>query len=163
MPKIVRADASRIDDVQPLWLALREHHVALTPDSWEPRTPEASWEKRRQTYLDVLEEGGVLLFAEDDDGTVLGLALCEQEEGGGSPTWAWPKDFLAVIDFIVLPGRRRSGVGQALMRAVEEEGRRRGVAALDLMVLEANDVARRFYERYGFAPSLVQYRKPLEG
>ncbi len=161
MPEIVRADASRIDDVQPLWLALRAHHESITPEWWEPRTPEESWERRRQTYLDVLDEGGALFFAQEEDGRVVGLALCEREEGGGSPTWAWPRDFFAVIDFVVLPEARGSGVGQALMEAVEEEARSRGVAALDLMVVDSNDVARRFYERYGFTRALVTYRKRL--
>ncbi len=160
MPQIVRADASRIDDVQPLWFALRDHHASITPENWEVRSREASWEKRRQTYLDVLEEGGALFFAEDDDGKPVGLALCEREEGG-SPTWAWPKDFFAIIDFIVLPDERGQGVGKALMDAVEAEARERGVAALDLMVLETNDVARRFYERYGFEAQLRTYRKRL--
>ena len=160
MPQIVRADASRIDEVEPLWLALREHHGSVTPEWWEPRAPEKSWARRRQTYVDVLDEGGALFFAEED-GAVVGLALCEREEGGGSPTWAWPPDVFVIIDIIVLPEARGRGVGEALMQAVEEEARRLGVAALDLNVVASNEVARRFYERHGFEAHLVIYRKRL--
>ena len=47
------------------------------------------------------------------------------------------------------------------MEAAEDEARRRGVAALDLMVAAPNEGARRFYERHGFRADLVTYRKPL--
>jgi ribosomal protein S18 acetylase RimI-like enzyme len=156
--KITRPDASRIDDVKPLWLALYAHHSSIA--DWPVRTPEESWEKRRRVYADVVDEGGILLFAEEDDGTVVGLALAEQEDGG-SPTWSYPKDFVAIIDLIVLPEHRGKGVGEQLMAEVEEEARRRGVAALDLMVVNTNDVAIRFYERLGFRTDLRTMRKPL--
>ena len=159
MPEIVRGDPSRIDDAQPLWLALREHHASIT-GHWGPlRPPDESWSRRRKDYEEMLAEGGALFLAEED-GRVVGLAMCEQEQGR-SPTWAWPPDFLAVVDFIVLPDARRAGVGEALMRACEQEARDRGVAALDLMVAAPNELALRFYEKQGFRTDLLTMRKPL--
>lgn len=160
MPDIIRGDASRIDELEPLWLALREHHASIT-EHWGPlRPPEESWGRRRKNYVDILDEGGLLFIAEED-GAIVGHAMCEIEQGGGSPTWAWPPDFVAIVDLIVLPDRRGQGVGEALMSAVEQEARERGIAALDLMVAAPNENACRFYERQGFRADLITYRKPL--
>lgn len=159
MPQIVRADASRIDDARPLWAALREYHGSIT-EHWGPLRPEDdSWTRRRKNYADILDEGGVMFLAEED-GRVVGVAVCEQEKGG-SPTWEWPQSMFVVVDIIVLPELRRSGVGEALMREVEREARERGVAALDLMVAAPNEAARSFYEKHGFRTDLMILRKPL--
>jgi ribosomal protein S18 acetylase RimI-like enzyme len=157
--EIVRGDASRIEELEPLWLALREYHGSVTPD-WGALRPEAeSWERRRTVYADILEEGGVLFMA-DQDSELVGFALCEQEQGG-SPTWEWPEEFLSIVDLVVLPANRGQGLGDALLDAVEAEARERGVAALDVNAAAPNELARRFYERHGYRLDLVTYRKPL--
>jgi ribosomal protein S18 acetylase RimI-like enzyme len=157
--EIVRGDASRIDELKPLWLALREYHGSVT--EWGALRPEdESWQRRRKTYADVLADGGVTFLAVED-GDVVGFALCEQEEGG-SPTWEWPQDFLAIVDLIVLPDHRGRGIGEALLNAVEAEARSRGVSALDVNAAAPNELARRFYERNGYRVDLVTYRKPLD-
>jgi ribosomal protein S18 acetylase RimI-like enzyme len=50
----------------------------------------------------------------------------------------------------VAPSERQTGVGEALMRDVLEEARRRGLRRVVLEVLEQNDPARRLYEKLGF-------------
>ena len=156
---ITRGDASRIDELEPLWLALREHHGSVT-EHWGPlRAPEESWKRRRADHEAILAEGGVLFLAEEE-GRVVGFAICEREVGA-SPTWEWPPDFLAIVDLIVLPEHRGKGIGDALIAAAEAEARKLGVAALDLTMAATNDSARRFYERHGFRTDLVTMRKPL--
>lgn len=156
---ITRGDASRIDELEPLWLALREHHGSVT-EHWGPlRDPRESWRRRRADHEAILSEGGVLFLAEEE-GQVVGFAICEREVGA-SPTWEWPPDFLAIVDLIVLPEHRGKGIGDALIAAAEAEARKLGVAALDLNMAATNDSARRFYERHGFRTDLVTMRKPL--
>jgi hypothetical protein len=58
VPEIVRGDASRIDRLQPLWLALREHHGSVTPEWGALRPAGESWARRRTTYADILAEDG---------------------------------------------------------------------------------------------------------
>jgi ribosomal protein S18 acetylase RimI-like enzyme len=159
VPEIVRSGASQIDELQPLWLALREHHASVTPAWGALRPPAESWARRRETYVDILAEGGVCFLAVED-GTVAGFALCEREEGG-SPTWQWPPDFLSIVDLVVLAKYRRRGLGTALLHAVEEEARAREVAAVAVNAAAPNAAARRFYERHGYRLDLVTYRKPL--
>jgi ribosomal protein S18 acetylase RimI-like enzyme len=159
MIEIVPADASRVDELEPLWLALREHHGSVT-GHWGPLRPaEDSWARRRQNYADILAEGGWVFLAVEGD-AVLGCAVCERE-AGGSPTWEWPQDFVAVVDLVVAPGARGRGAGERLIGAVEADARARGVAAIALSVAAPNTLARRFYERHGFRADLVEYRKPL--
>lgn len=52
----------------------------------------------------------------------------------------------------VAPEARRRGVGETLMRAALAAALARGLAAVDLEVLEQNAPARRLYEKLGFAP-----------
>ena len=163
MIRVERGDAARIDDLRALWLQLREHHLSVTEEWGGARDAEEGWAMRRGVYADILDEGGVLLLAIDDaDGDALaGFAICEREEGGGSPTWTWPPDFLAIVDLVVDAGRRRQGIGDRLMAAISELAGELGVAALDVNAAAPNEAARRFYERHGFRLDLVTYRKPL--
>ena len=159
MTEVVRGDASRVGELEPLWLALREHQGAVTPEWGELRPAGDGWARRRADYADILSEGGALFLAVED-GALAGYAICEQEEGR-SPTWRWPATFLAVVDLVVAPDRRGRGTGEALMAAAEQEARARGVEALDLMVTATNEPARRLYERLGMRADLITYRKPL--
>jgi len=50
----------------------------------------------------------------------------------------------------VVVSARRQGVAEALMRALHDEGRGRGVSTVWLEVIEQNDVAYRLYDRLGY-------------
>jgi ribosomal protein S18 acetylase RimI-like enzyme len=63
----------------------------------------------------------------------------------------------------VLAAHRRTGVGSALMRAVEEWGRSRHAEVVILETDAGNEASRRFYEeRLGFGVRAVVLRKPLD-
>lgn len=57
--------------------------------------------------------------------------------------------YLFALD--VEPRFQNRGVGTAIIAAVEEEARQRGLNRVNLEVGVANDAARRLYERLGFA------------
>lgn len=59
-----------------------------------------------------------------------------------------PQGFIAYM--AVEPDARQSGVGSALLEAVEGEARRRGLPYIGLMVTEENAAARTLYERAGY-------------
>ena len=56
-----------------------------------------------------------------------------------------------IHDLAVHPSARGRGVGQALMQAVEQEGKARNACKITLEVLSKNLVALKSYERFGFA------------
>ena len=157
--EIARGTKDDIASLEPLWLALREHQGSVTREWGELRPAEEGWGRRRKDFADILDEGGVLLLARDGD-ELAGFAVAEQEPWS-SPTWSWPGSILAIVEIVVAPDQRGGGIGAALMAELEREARDRGVDALDLMVAGPNASARGFYERLGFRPDLITYRKPL--
>jgi ribosomal protein S18 acetylase RimI-like enzyme len=70
------------------------------------------------------------------------------------------RPLLNVHDLAVLPRHRARGVGQALLAACEHHARQRGCCKLTLEVLSGNTRALRSYQRFGFAPYVLD---PAEG
>lgn len=70
-----------------------------------------------------------------------------------------------VTNVAVDPAYRRRGIGDALMLALREHARSRGLSFLSLEVREGNAAARRLYRKHGFVESGFRkgyYRKPTE-
>ena len=150
--QIVRGDASRLDEVGPLFQAMHEHHCAGGPQLLPFRTSEEAWERRRPHYEALLGSGrGHLLLAEDG-GRVLGYAMVSAT--GGQTTLATGDRMAELETLSVADGERGQGVGRALMDAAYTVMRELGIAEVMLYVLDGNDGAVRFYERLGLQPYL---------
>ena len=78
----------------------------------------------------------LMLVAQASNGALVGLAHC------------WNSAFLK--DFVVMPGWRRQGIGEALMLRAFEACRNRYHKTLDLRVKPGNVAAIRLYRRMGF-------------
>ncbi len=65
------------------------------------------------------------------------------------------RPLLNIHDVVVLPAHRAQGVGQALLAACEAHARERGCCKLTLEVLSGNARALRSYQRFGFAPYML--------
>src|SRR5262245_24179868 len=104
----------------------------------------------------------LVLLAFVDDQPV-GIAVCFF---GLSTFRAAP--LLNIHDLAVLPQYHGRGVGQALLKAVEDRARRKGCCKLTLEVLDDNSRARDIYRRFGFEDVVVGksptrfLAKPLE-
>ena len=88
------------------------------------------------------------------EGEAVGLVNCFQ---GFSTFKARP--LLNVHDLVVLPAHRARGVGQALLAAAQKHAQDRGCCKLTLEVLSGNARALRSYERFGFAPYVLDPRE----
>ena len=75
----------------------------------------------------------------------VGVAVCFL----GFSTFA-AKPLINIHDLSVLPRHRGTGIGRALLQAVEAEARSRGCCKLTLEVLDENHRARRAYAAAGF-------------
>lgn len=86
-----------------------------------------------------------------DGGALLGLAML-----GARPGRAW------VTRLGVLPGQRRRGTGEALVRGLLEAAARRGLGRAVLEVIEGNEPARGLFARLGFEETrrLLVLRRP---
>ncbi|MFM7330900.1 MAG: N-acetyltransferase family protein, partial [Brachymonas sp.] len=81
------------------------------------------------------------------EGKPAGLVNCFE---GYSTFKAAP--LINIHDIVVHRDWRGQGIGQMLMRAVQQEARQRNACKITLEVLTGNSVAMKSYERFGFAP-----------
>jgi ribosomal protein S18 acetylase RimI-like enzyme len=151
--EIERREADVIDELEPLWLTLKNHHGACTPG--QPVYDDAtSWRQRKEEYADwVAEEGSFFLVARDG-GRAVGYALVLIH--AGSPTWIEPPRLAVVQDLAVASDQQGKGVGRALLDSVHDES---GCDVVELAVLSANESAVRFYERLGFERRVETLRR----
>lgn len=61
----------------------------------------------------------------------------------------------------VAPDAERQGVARALMAAIEDWARVEGYSVITLNVFDRNTRAKALYDRLGYAPETVHYRKGL--
>jgi ribosomal protein S18 acetylase RimI-like enzyme len=67
-----------------------------------------------------------------------------------------------IENLYVRPPYRNRGVGSDLLAAATTALESRGVDAITLDVLAANEAARRFYRRHGYEPHRVRMERPVE-
>jgi GNAT superfamily N-acetyltransferase len=153
--EIVAADASRIDELEPLFKAMHEHHRVGEPRAAAVRafrSADEAWARRREHYRGLFAAGNAHLLIADDGGRAIGYAMVS--EIGSQATLRTGARMAELESLSVLPGERGAGVGTALMAAVHELVRGLGIEDLMLYVMDGNDGAMRFYERYGMRPYL---------
>ena len=109
---------------------------AIMADAFDPRFGEA-WTRSQCTG--VLALPGVWLMLAERDGRSAGFAMARVV-----------LDEAELLLLAVRPGERRRGVGAALLRAVVDDARDRGVAQLHLEVRAGNE-ATHLYRAFGFA------------
>jgi len=78
----------------------------------------------------------------EDDGMVVGFALWYVRFS----TWTGCRLYLE--DIVVTAARRGEGIGRRLFEATVGEARRNGFAGMTWQMLDWNDAARRFYDRF---------------
>jgi GNAT superfamily N-acetyltransferase len=155
--EIAVAGAERIDELEPLWLALHRHHraVAAAPVVGDD---DASWARRRAWYLDMLAGGEDVVLIAERAGRPVGYAFLHLHHGPDD-TWPVGERWGEVVSLSVLPEERGAGVGTALLDAVDAELAARGVPDLQVAVMAGNRDALRLYQRRGLAPAeLVLFR-----
>ncbi len=105
--------------------------------------PDALWVERSSEA----PEDGQATYLALGRGRCHGMAIGLDRSSSG-------RAIVAIVSVYVAPDVRRSGVGSALMDAVEAWARQRGAAATSLWVVDGNDGARGFYEARGYRATL---------
>lgn len=67
-----------------------------------------------------------------------------------------------VNELVVADGYRGQGIGQALMKAAEEEAHKRGMDELEVGTEKENVKAQAFYRKYGFGEEYVLFGMEFE-
>ncbi len=151
-------DAAELDLLEPLWNALQEHHVEVTP-TLGPRTPKRSlaeaWRIRRGKYERWLGDPDTFFVLAEIGGEPAGYAFVTV----GMPYASWDSgERLAELETLsVLPRHRGAGVGAALIDAAWNRLAELGVEDMQIVTTATNEGAKRFYERQGFSRGFDVY------
>ena len=105
-----------------------------------------------------LDEPDAAVFVAEDNGGVIGYAYVAAE----SYDWMSLRGPAGILhDIIVDPERRRQGAGRALLEAVLEYVRQRGLEQIVLSTAERNEAAQRFFEGVGFRRTMVEMTREI--
>jgi ribosomal protein S18 acetylase RimI-like enzyme len=156
--------AEELDALEPLWNALQEHHVRITPELG-PQTPKReladAWRVRRSKYARWIRDPETFFILAEEDGEPVGYAFVTV----GPPYASWASgDSIAELETLsVLPEQRGRGIGTKLIEAAWSRLAERGVEDMAITTTRTNVDAQRLYEREGFNQSFVVYhgRRPL--
>jgi RimJ/RimL family protein N-acetyltransferase len=146
------SDPAELPLLEPLWNALQEHHVEVTPDlgaATPKRSPSEAWRIRRSKYEHWLEDPASFFVIADAGGEPAGYAFVTI--GMPYASWAAGERLADLETLSVLPRRRGEGVGAALIRGVWTRLAELDVEDMQIVTTKTNAGAQRFYERHGFA------------
>lgn len=147
-----------IDVVEPLWNALQEHHVRVTPEL-HPQTPKRelcdAWRIRRSKYVRWLGDPETFFIVAEDESGAIGYAFVTV--GPGYASWKTGERAGELETLSVLPEHRGRGVGAALIEAAWSQLGELGIDDMAITTTKTNVDSRRFYEREGFNQAFVVY------
>jgi ribosomal protein S18 acetylase RimI-like enzyme len=155
--RISRSGGDRLAELEPLFLALHQHHSHVTQ---LPLTapPARAWAERRATYEQHLTAANAMLHVAEDDQTLVGYAFTIIHDASND-TFPLAPRFAELYTLSVAPGARGRGVGSLLFDALERDLDALAVTAIQVAVMAQNTDAIRFYERRGLIPGeLLLYR-----
>ena len=137
-------------------LKLFEQHRDYDPERFarlgNPEGAEWFYGSRNET------EDSVVLVAEIEN-EVVGFAYMQYEKINYADLL---ENALRLHDIYISEAARGAGAGQALMRASVEEARRFGAEKVVLSVAAKNDLAREFFARNGYRPTMVEMTLDLD-
>ncbi len=113
-----------------------------------PNTPR---EQAAYVFERVLRSGipGACLLAEED-GEIVGAIFCEEKI-------TFTKNQARIKSIVVKKGMRRRGIGTGLMNAAMDA--LHDYSTIALSVENGNELAMRFYEKFGFRQYRIEYIK----
>lgn len=144
------AQASDLDPVYELVLALQDHLEAANPDLWR-MNPEARANLKGQIAARLSATGSCTLVAEHVQEKVVGVIFGRIIVNNRYT----PSEVGQVDQAFVRPEHRRAGVASELVRELCRFFAANQVEHLTLRYVEGNEEANRFWTAMGFAPRIV--------
>jgi GNAT superfamily N-acetyltransferase len=157
--EIVAIGADRLDELEPLWMELFDHHAGIAEGVAPVRDRDESWRMRRRQYERWLEAGEVTILLALREGRAVGYITVTFAD----PPPSWDIGAVGTVETMsVLSAARGGGVGARLMEEVRRIASERGAQTLQVGLAHTNDGARRFYEREGFRPFYLELIAPVK-
>lgn len=131
-------------------------HVDAEPDQFHHLTPEEA----APVFAQMLRDREPVVYLAVSGERWLGYIWAEEAQRADN-VFTKPFRTLYIHHVAVAPESRHSGVGRALVDAVADEARRRGLPSLALDHWTFNESAARFFQALGFEPFNVRLRRDL--
>jgi ribosomal protein S18 acetylase RimI-like enzyme len=153
-PVIRPAAEEDLPSLMALWDELERHQAG-----WRVFTPRPTLRAEAEArYRRSRDDPDSLHLVAEEDGEVMGMAL------GRIATVSSMSDepALEVTNVVVARARRQRGAARALVLALADFARRRGVKRLVVKTYAENEAAMRFWRALGFGPRYVQLTASTE-
>lgn len=135
---------------RPDWASLWQGYLEFYQSTVPAEVTQTTWKR-------LLTEGEDPsgFCAVSDNGTLTGIVHYHFHRS----SWA-VGDYCYLQDLFVAPGERKSGTGEALIRAVYAAAAERGASQVYWLTQDFNDTARRLYDRVGQLTPFIKYKAP---
>jgi ribosomal protein S18 acetylase RimI-like enzyme len=156
-----RLPVDEVGRLEPLWLALHQHHQAVAPHLG-PFVPDArSWPIIHDLLAETAEQD--LLFVAEEDERIIGLVSAAVYDirtlPSYSDTWRTGERVGEIKFLVVAPEQRGRGTGAALTATVDAALGKLGVEDQFVGAIVPNAGAIRFYGSRGFRPAWLELTK----
>lgn len=142
--------SAEVASLEPLYTELAQHHNEVSAH-FKGSFPAVPVEDQLRECADDLSCGKASVAVIEWAGEV--VAFCKVDIVG---------DRGYLDELAVLPDYRGQGLGSRLMDWADSLFAERGVHRVELLVVVGNEGARRFYERHGFLPAVLEMRRIQE-
>lgn len=139
---------------------LQDHERSISND----RPPSVEVSKDQLDYLvTAVNSLTGKMFLAIESGRAVGLIVVFRDSEHEGTRHLYPEflQYGLISDFVVAESHRGSRVAAELLKQAENFCQSLGLTNVKLSVLHANAVARRFYEKNGYIPHEIVYRKVL--
>ena len=148
--RVRQASLRDYEELCALFGELDEIHRRARPDMFQPFPPPARTREQVAHWLAQAES--TVLVAQSEEG-VVGLAVLLTRAPSGF-AGAVPRKVIEVDNLVVRADQRGRKVGRRLLAAAVEWSRQRRATHVEVAVHDFNRDAKRFYENFGFSPSI---------
>jgi ribosomal protein S18 acetylase RimI-like enzyme len=149
------ATARDVPEIVALWGELAHHHAGLDPAF----APSAHWQDEYRYFVrSLLGRDDALAVVAVRDAHLIGYAVGRLTV---LPGFFEERRRGYIHDVVTRPAYRRRGVGRRLVQTLLDWMAGAGVATVELTVAVGNDAAIAFWERMGFSPYMLHYKRDL--
>ena len=148
--RVRQASLRDYEELCALFDQLDEIHREARPDMFQPFPPPAR--TREQVAQWLAQADSTVLVAQSEEG-VVGLAVLLSRVPSGF-AGAVPRKVIEVDNLVVRADQRGRRIGRRLLAAAVEWSRQRRATHVEVAVHDFNRDAKRFYENFGFLPSV---------
>jgi GNAT superfamily N-acetyltransferase len=146
---------ARLEDIGPLVALQREVqelHLVNRPADFKPLNDEevTGW------LRGVLQSEEAAIWVAVATGKIVGNAVAMRKHRA-EHTYSPARTWCEVDQIVVTRAQRRKGIARALLQAVVDDARAKGIAEIELTSWSFNTDAHRAFEAFGFAPKLVRF------